>query len=220
MKMTTTLTAAMIFGTLSLSAGLVIANNLPTRGAVPFTAWDADNSGTIDAQEFAKIREQRQAAVKASDRQGKNMAAAPTFAQLDKDGNDLITAEELTSMQQRQGNKRGMGRGHSGAGYGKGQHKGPRYQAMDAETREKHDTFFAATTELRKEIAAKRAEKQAVMRSVNPDPDQAAQLTRDLLELRGKMKTQAEVAGISCSRGSGCGYGGLGGRGHGRGACM
>jgi len=206
MKMTTTLTAAMIFGTICLSSGLVIADNQPTRGAVPFATWDADNSGSIDAQEFANIREQRQAAAKASDRQGKKMASAPTFAQLDKDGNDLITAEELTAMQQLHGNKHGMGRGYHAAGYGKGQNKGPRYQAMDAETREKHNAFFAATTELRKEIAGKRAEKQAVMRSVNPDPDQAAQLTRELLELRGEMKAQAEVAGITCTPGSGREY--------------
>ena len=214
MKMTKTLTTAMIFGALSLSAGLVIANNLPTRGPVPFATWDADGNGAIDEQEFNSVREQRQTTVKTDGRRGKNMAKAPTFAQIDSNDDGRITAEELTALQQGQRNKQGMGRGHKGAGYAKKHNMGPRYQAMDAATKEKHDAFFAATTELRKEIAAKRAEKQAVMRSVNPDPEQAAQLTRELLELRSRMMTQAEEAGIDIGSGTGCGYG-HGGKGHG-----
>lgn len=254
MKMKKTLTAALIVGAFSLTTGLVIANDQPARGPVPFATWDADNSGAIDEQEFNALREQRQAAVKASGRQGKNMANASTFAQIDSNDDGQISAEELSAMQQGKGNKQGMGKGRNGSGkamhqgqgnkqgkgkgwnqstmlqgqgnkqsMGKGHHgskqamkgkMGPRYQAMDAETRQKHDAFFASTAELRKEMAAKRAEKQAVMRSANPDPDQAAQLTRELLALRSQMKVQAQEAGIDMASGSGRGKG-HGGKGQG-----
>ncbi len=229
MKMKKTLTAALIFGAFSLTTGLVIADDQPTRGPVPFAAWDTDGSGAIDEQEFNTLREQRQAAVKASGRQGKNMANAPTFAQIDSNGNGQITAEELSVMQQGmgkgrngsgkaiqqgQGNKQFKGKGHYGSRQAMKGKMGPRYQAMDAETRQKYDAFFASTTELRKEMAAKRAEKQAVMRSADPDPDQAAQLTRELLALRSEMKAQAQEAGIEMAPGYGRGKG-YGGKGQG-----
>jgi hypothetical protein len=207
MKMKKTLTAALIVGAFSLTTGLVFANDLPTRGPVPFATWDADNSGAIDEQEFNALREQRQAAVKASGRQGKNMANASTFAQIDSNGDGQISDEELSAMQQRRGNKQSMGKGHHGSRQAMKGKMGPRYQAMDAETRKKYDAFFASTSELRKEMAAKRAEKQAVMRSADPDPDQAAQLTRELLALRSQMKTQAQEAGIEMAPGSGRGKG-------------
>ena len=248
MKMKKTLTAALIVGAFSLTSGLVIADDLSTRGPVPFATWDADNSGAIDEQEFNTLREQRQAAVKASGRQGKNLANASTFAQIDSNGDGQISTEELSAMQQGmgkgrqgsrkamqqgqgnkqgkgkgqaqssmlqgQGNKQYMGKGHYGSRQAMKGKMGPRYQAMDAETRKKHDAFFASTTELRKEMAAKRAEKQAVMRSADPDPDQAAQLTRELLALRSQMKVQAQEAGIDMASGSGRGKG-HGGKGQG-----
>jgi len=252
MNMNKTLTAALIVGAFSLTSGLVIANDQPARGPVPFATWDADNSGTIDEQEFNALREQRQAAVKASGRQGKNMANAPTFTQIDTNGDGQISTGELSAMQQGHGNKQGMGKGRQGSGkamqqgqgnkqgkgkggnqsnmlqgqgnkqsMGKGHYgsrqsmkgkMGARYQSMNAETREKYDAFFASTSELRKVMAVKRAEKQAVMRSADPDPDQAAKLTRELLALRSQMKVQAQEAGIEMVPGSGRGksHGGKG----------
>lgn len=223
MKMTKTLTAAVIFSAISLSAGLVAANTLPTGGSIPFATWDADGNGTIDEQEFTATRAQRQAAAKAHNRLERNMATAPTFAQIDRDNDGQITAEELTAVQQGQWNKKSMGRGHHGAAdCGMKKNTGSRYQAMDAETKEKHDAFVAATTELRKEIATKRAEKRAVMHSADPDPEQAAQLTRELLELRSQMMAQADEAGLDFGPGQGCGNcqgsKGRGGKGHGCGS--
>lgn len=118
--------------------------------------------------------------------------------------------------QGRMNNNCGMGRGHHGKGQGMTNNKGARYQAMDAETREKHDAFYAATADLRREMAAKRAEKQALMHSTNPDPDQAAQLTRELLELRARMQAQAEEAGIQMAQGCSGRHGGMGHGGNGR----
>ncbi len=209
MKMTTTLTAAMLFGALSLSGGLLVAGDLPTRGPIPFAAWDADGNGAIDEKEFTNVREQRQNENTTDGRLGKNMASAPTFAQIDGDSDGQITEEELTAMQQRQFHKRGMGRGHRGGDCGMKQGLAQGYQAMDAETKQIHDAFWADTAELRKEIAMKRAEKRAVMQSADPDPDQAAQLTRELLELRSQMMAKADEAGIDFGPvgGKGCGNG-------------
>ena len=205
----------MILGTFSLSAGWLIGGTLPARGPIPFASWDADGSGTIEEAEFNALREQRQAMVKTSGYMGRNMANAPTFAQIDKDDDGRISPEELTAIQQGQWCKLGMGR-YYGAGRGMTGKMGRRYQAMDAESKEKYNAFFTATTKLRQEIMAKRAEKRAVMRSTNPDPDQAAQLTRELLDLRGQLVAQAEEAGVaialgrpggnrSCGRGNGGG---------------
>ncbi len=207
MNRTTFFTAAALFGVLSLTGGLVIANDLPRRGPIPFTAWDADGSGTIEEQEFNAVRERRQTTMKTDGRMGGNMVGMPTFAEVDRDADGGITAEELTAMQQGRASIRAMGRGHNGAGCAMKQNRGSGYQAMDEETRLKHEEFLTDTTELRAALAAKRAEKRAVMHSQNPDPDQAAQLTRELLELRNRMMARAEEAGIEYGPGNGRGCG-------------
>ncbi len=205
MKRTTLFTAALFFGALSMGASLVIADTLPRRGPIPFATWDADGSGTIEEQEFKIVADQRQAAAKTDGRMGRNMAGAPTFSEVDSNNDGRITPEELTAMQKSRASV--LGRGHKGVGCTMQRHRGPGYQAMDEETRLKHEAFLADTTELRAAIAAKRAEKRVVMHSVNPDPDQAAQLTRDLLELRSRMMARAEAAGIEFGPGTGRGYG-------------
>jgi len=216
MNVTKTLTAALLFGALSLSAVLVIANNHPMLGkGAPCAGMDTDGNGSIDEQEFNTMREQRR-------------TAAPTFSQIDTNGDGLITTDEMVAMhQQRKGDcgmsncGKSMNRGHHGKETGMMGNRGSgcRGQAMDAETKEQHDAFMAATTELRKEIAVKRAEKRAVMQATNPNPDQAAQLTRELLELRAQMMATAEEAGVDFGPGNGYPKG-RGGQGHaGKGGC-
>jgi zinc resistance-associated protein len=206
MKMTKSLTTAMIIGALTLGAGLVIANTHPKlHGGTACAAMDTDGNGSIDEQEFNTMRQQRQ-------------DAAPTFAQIDTNGDGLISTDEMAAMHQEQWERRGKGgRGHHGMrGHGMMDNKPCKHQAMDAETQKKYDAFMAATIELRKELAVKRAEKRAVMQAVNPDPEEAAQLTRELLELRAQMMAQAEEAGVNFGPGHGCldgrsGKGGCGG---------
>lgn len=217
MKTIQTVAVVMIFGTLTLGAGLASAYDLPVRGPIPFVTWDTDSNGTIEEQEFNTIREQRQTMVQSSGHMGRNQSATPTFAQTDTDNDATITSTELTAMQQGQWNnqnmgnhhgknqalaqgQRGMRQGHHGNQQAMTGKKGMRYQAMDAETKDKYDAFFKATTDLRKEIAIKRAEKRAIMRSDNPDPKQAGQLTGELFELRAQMLAQAEEAGVELAQ--------------------
>ncbi len=210
MKMKKTLTTAILVSAITLSAGMVIAYDMETRGPIPFDTWDVDGSGTIEEQEFNTIRAQRMEMMQDTAHMGRNAACALTFARIDADDDGRITAEELTAMQQAQAMKRPMGINHHGPDSGMQGNMGLRYQTMDAETKVKYDAFFADTTELRKEIMVKRAEKRAVMHSTNPDQDQAAQLTRELLELRSQMMVKAEEAGIDYGpgNGQGCGHGG------------
>ena len=210
------LTATMLLGAIGLGTAMALAaTTTAVPGPVPFSAWDSDGNGTIDQQEFNTMRQQRQEAMKASGRLGRNMAAAPTFAQIDTDGNGLITAGELTAMQQNRWNNRRAMRPHHGRGRGMTGAMGPRYQAMDPDTRAKYDGFLADTEEVRREVAARRAEKRALMHAANPDPERAAQLTRELLNLRSQLMAKADEAGIAFGPGSGhgCGHGGRGGHG-------
>ena len=194
-------TATMILAAISLSGGLMIAHGNPMMhgGTPPCTAMDTDGNGSIDQQEFDAFREQR-------------MANAPKFSEIDTNGDGVITPDEMVAMHLTRFGGKGMGAGyHSRPGCMMGQMAGgPGYQAMDEETKAKYDAFMTDTVELRKEIAVKRAEKRAVMRSQNPDPDQAAQLTRELLELRAQMMAKADEAGVDFGPGRGCAGGRMG----------
>lgn len=99
MKMSKKLAITMICGAVGLSAALVQAGNVTARGPVSFATYDADGNGAISEQEFNTIREQRQAAVRASGRMGQGMANAPSFADTDTDRDGQISAQEpLMSM--------------------------------------------------------------------------------------------------------------------------
>ena len=67
---------------------------------------------------------------------------------------------------------------------------------LDAATQEKLDKFFTDTTEMRKEIAVKQAEKMALMRGDNPDAAMVAKLTGELFDLRNAMHAKAVEAGV------------------------
>jgi len=92
-------------------------------------------------------------------------------------------------------------------------------QQLDQATQDKIKQFFKDTQPLHKEMAMKRAEKQALMRSENPDPQAVAKVTGELFDLRASMHEKAELAGVDQYVGPGRmgGKGGMGykGRGHG-----
>lgn len=87
-----------------------------------------------------------------------------------------------------------------GAGYyGNGmQYPGPcvQYNQVDPAAQEKLDSFFVNTEDIRKEMAVKRAEKQALMRGTNPDPAVLGRVEGELFDLRTAMHQKAEEAGV------------------------
>ena len=120
------------------------------------------------------------------------------------------------------------GRGNKGNGsYGncpqmKGQVQGQMFQQLDQATQDKIKQFFKDTLPLHKEMAMKRAEKQALMRSATPDAQAVAKVTGELFDLRTTMQEKAEQAGVSEYVGPGHmgGMGRMGGRGQmGNGPC-
>lgn len=93
--------------------------------------------------------------------------------------------------------------------------QGPRFQQMDQATRDKIRQFFKDTQPLHKEMAMKRAEKQALMQSANPDPQAVAKVAGEMFDLRATIRQKAEEAGIDQYIGGGMGR--CGGRGRGPG---
>ena len=69
-------------------------------------------------------------------------------------------------------------------------------QNLDEATQNKVKQFHTDNQALVKEMAMKRAEKRALMRSDSPDPKLAAQLTGELFDLRTTIRLKAEEAGV------------------------
>jgi hypothetical protein len=111
--------------------------------------------------------------------------------------------------------------GGYGMGYGNGPMQGQMYQQVDKATRDKLDTFYAETQDLRKKIMMKQAEGQALMQSDNPDGAALSKVSGELFDLRTMMQEKAKAAGLdSYVGGPGRGMGMMGGRGGGRGMGM
>jgi zinc resistance-associated protein len=95
------------------------------------------------------------------------------------------------------------GWGQRGGGYGNSNMQAPgpqmqmQYNQVDPAVREKLDKFFTDTQDIRKEIAVKQAEKMALVRSDNPDPEAAGKLAGELFDLRITMHEKAVEAGVS-----------------------
>jgi len=95
---------------------------------------------------------------------------------------------------------------------------GMMYQQLDQATQDKIDAFRTDNQALRKEMVMKRAEKQALLNSTNPDPAAVAQVTGELFDLRTSMRERAVAAGVDQYMGR---FGmGQGGKGRGHGGCQ
>lgn len=117
------LTSAVLLSALGATlgaAGLASAQPPGGRGPVPFGAIDLNDDGVISAQEFTDHRGQRQAARAAQGRPMRNAGQAPRFEDWDKDGDGLLTPQELTEGQQARFAAR-----HPGWGSGWGPDWGP-----------------------------------------------------------------------------------------------
>lgn len=71
------------------------------------------------------------------------------------------------------------------------------YDQIDPAIQAQLDNFFADTQDIRKEVAMKRAEKQALIRSGNGDPAAISKVEGELFELRTAMRKRAEEAGVA-----------------------
>lgn len=67
---------------------------------------------------------------------------------------------------------------------------------LDDETLKKRNKFLDGTVELRKNMAEKRAEMRAVMKSTAPDSKRASQLAGELFTLREQLRTKAGENGL------------------------
>jgi hypothetical protein len=99
--------------------------------------------------------------------------------------------------------------------------QGQMYQQVDKATRDKLDTFFGETKDLRKQIMMKQSERQALMQSDNPNPLEVSKISGELFDLQTTMQDKAKAAGLDTYLGGPCmGMGMMGGRGGGRGMGM
>jgi hypothetical protein len=67
---------------------------------------------------------------------------------------------------------------------------------LDPALQEKRDTFFTDTQEIRKEMAMKQSEKQAMLRGDNPDPQAVSKISGELFDLRTTLRQKADEAGL------------------------
>jgi Ca2+-binding EF-hand superfamily protein len=149
--------AAAIAGTvLSLPAG---AQETPTRGPLPFSAYDQNSDGLISAEEFKVVRERRQA-------EGRPMRNAPSFAELDSNHDGKLTSDEFAA---RQNGPRGRGQG-AGAGAGAGAGPGAMPAFADFDLNKDGKITEEEFTEARTARISKRAQEGYQMRGLANAP--------------------------------------------------
>ena len=69
------------------------------HGPAPFSDFDMDGNGFVSEAEFYSVREQRMAARASEGKKMRCAQYAPSFADLDTDGDGQLNAEELTAGQ-------------------------------------------------------------------------------------------------------------------------
>lgn len=104
-----------------LSAGYAIAQSAQMKpGPMPFSAYDTDGDSRVSADEFYAARNGRIAERAKQGRLMKNLGNAPSFEQLDSDGDGYLTELEVVKGQlshmQQQRPQRAMGARRQAAG--------------------------------------------------------------------------------------------------------
>ncbi|SKB27686.1 EF-hand domain-containing protein [Malaciobacter marinus] len=115
---------------------LLVAQNFPNKGPIPFNSYDQNTDGEITSKEFYDVRAERMTQKANQNMPMRNAQNAPSFEDIDKNGDKKITKEELqdyqlNKMSTRMNNKgmnkgQGMnqGQGMKGQGMNQGQGRG------------------------------------------------------------------------------------------------
>ena len=95
------------------------ADGDPGHGPPPFSVFDMDENGFVSESEFESVHAQRMAARASQGRKMHCAATAPSFADLDTDGDgQLSEAELITGQKAHRAECRAMGHGAGKAGKG------------------------------------------------------------------------------------------------------
>jgi hypothetical protein len=81
------------------------------RGPMPFEVLDLDNDGVVTAEEHDKVRTERRAVRAEQGYPMRRSASAPSFDQIDANGNGAIDRAELSAWQADRARQRGPGLG-------------------------------------------------------------------------------------------------------------
>ncbi|MCG6967643.1 MAG: hypothetical protein LJE59_14160 [Chromatiaceae bacterium] len=81
------------------------------RGPVPFELMDRNADGVVSADEHAQMHRERYAYRAKQGYPMRHAADAPSYQQIDTDGNGSVSAEELSSWQNQRMQQHGMGSG-------------------------------------------------------------------------------------------------------------
>ncbi len=88
---------------------------------------------------------------------------------------------------------------------------GHAYQLKDSVTQAKLNVFYAETQDLRKQIAMKQTERQALVQGTHPNPAAVSKLSGELFDFMTAMQDKAKAAGMENYVGAGKGRGIVGG---------
>ena len=107
-----------VVGVLSVVSTLTLAEDLPTRGPIPFSTYDTNKDGFVSESEFYDARGARMSEKATQGMPMRNAANAPDFSEFDTDKDGKLTKVELLEgqMQQMQQNRAKMGSGMKGMG--------------------------------------------------------------------------------------------------------
>ena len=93
------------------------AEGRSAHGPVPFAEFDKDANGLVSEQEFTATRERRMAEMAAQGKPMHGMESAPSFTDVDTDGDGQLNPDELAAAHKAHMQKMGKGRdGHHGEG--------------------------------------------------------------------------------------------------------
>lgn len=117
-----------------LLSAAAVAQDMPDRGPMPFSAFDLDGDGAVTEAEFDQMRAKRMAAAAEAGRPMHGMAKAPGFSDFDADGDGKLTPEEFAEARQKHMAMMQAGSGKMmGSGMGPGMGCAMSFESIDTD---------------------------------------------------------------------------------------